>query len=150
MIRWSEVLSGRPDADPYRQVFGFGFVINDLSDHPALLGWKGAPLDFLGPDYKGLVSTAAGAYQIRKFTWVTLKGQCGLPDFTPASQDTAALALIGQQRGALDDIENGDIESAIARCSGIWASLPGNSAGQPQQKLADLTAQYQLGRSQYV
>ena len=58
-------------ADPYRVVYSYNHTIVNLSDHPAVTGeWKGAPLDNLGPLYVGKISTAAGAYQIIKPTWL--------------------------------------------------------------------------------
>ena len=48
----------------------------------------------------------------------------GLKDFSPKSQDAVALQQI-KERGALPQIDRGDIRQAIDRCSNIWASLPG-------------------------
>jgi lysozyme len=75
------------------------------------------------------VSTAAGAYQIIKPTWMRIKSRLGLMDFSPASQDMAAVELL-REAGALDLIEAGDIEGAIKKSSRIWASLPGSTAQQ--------------------
>lgn len=140
MIKRSEGTDRAPD--PYRVVYGFGHTIADLSDHPAVTGeWKGEKLDALGPRYAGLVSTAAGAYQIIKPTWVTLKIKLGLPDFGPESQDKAALELISEAK-ALDLIYGGQVAEAITRCHGIWASLPGSTSGQPQRTFAELIHAY--------
>lgn len=129
-------------ADPYRCVFGYSHVIQDLSDHPAVTGeWKGASLASLGGAYVNLFSTAAGRYQIVKATWVACKEILCLPDFTAPSQDEAALLLI-RDKGALDLVNAGDIEGVIQRCRGVWASLPGNAAGQPQKTLAELISAY--------
>jgi muramidase (phage lysozyme) len=124
MISHSEGTDRAPD--PYRVVFGFKHTIQDLSDHPANTGeWKGEPLDFLGPDYVGMISTAAGKYQITRHTWQSLKVALNLLDFGPASQDAAATLLIKQRR-ALDAVESGRIAGAIELCNGVWASLPGS------------------------
>jgi muramidase (phage lysozyme) len=139
-IRHSEGTDKYPD--PYAVCFAGKFVITDFSDHPAVLGpWHGEPLDFLGPAYVGKVSTAAGAYQIIRPTWVALKHALGLHDFGPDAQDAAATRLI-YDAGAIDLVNGGQVADAIARCSGIWASLPGSTSGQPQQKLADLISAY--------
>jgi lysozyme len=135
-IRRSEGTDKAPD--PYAVTFGYKFTITDFSDHPALLGtWSGEPLDFLGPQYAGKVSTAAGAYQIIRPTWISLRDRLRLPDFRAPSQNAAATELI-RQAGALDLVNTGQVADAISRCRGIWASLPGSVSGQPQAKMADL------------
>lgn len=129
-------------SNPYAVCFGGKFTITDFSNHPAVQGlWKGEPLDFLGGAYVGKVSTAAGAYQIIRSTWLGLKSQLKLPDFSPASQDEAATLLI-TQAGALHLVDGGQVADAIAKCSGVWASLPGSSSGQPQAKMAELIQAY--------
>jgi lysozyme len=132
MIRTSE---GTARADnPYAVTFGESFTIQDFSDHPHALGWPG----YL---WKGIHETASGAYQITYPTWLVLKARLNLPDFSPASQDAAAIELI-REKGALDLVNGGQIATAIERCSGIWASLPGSNSGQPQAKMADLMQAY--------
>jgi len=140
MLRASE---GTADAaNPYAVCYGKTFVIADFSDHPAVLGnWKGESLANLGPAYVGEVSTAAGAYQIIKPTWISLKARLNLPDFSPASQDAAAIELI-RENNALDLITAGQLATAILRCRAIWASLPGGAAGQPHQTFAQLMTAY--------
>lgn len=127
-------------ADPYRVCYSYRHTIKDLSDHPAITGeWPGESIASLGPAYAGKISTAAGKYQIIKPTWLTCKRALDLPDFSPASQDLAALYLI-KRRGALDDIQAGYIAEAIAKCRNEWASLPGGDSGQPQRQLDALLA----------
>jgi lysozyme len=129
-------------ADPYRCCFGFKHTIQDLSNHPAVTGeWHGEPLDFLGPKYKGLVSTAAGRYQITRPTWGGIELVLRLPDFGQASQDAAATLLI-KERGALNLVNSGMIAAAIRLCATEWASLPGNAGGQPQRTTDQLLAWY--------
>jgi muramidase (phage lysozyme) len=129
-------------ADPYRCCFGFKHTIVNLSDHPAVTGeWLGEPLDFLGADYAGLHSSAAGRYQITKGTWLACKAALRLPDFTAACQDDAAILLI-KQKGGLDLILAGRVGDAIEACRGVWASLPGSASGQPQRSLAQLINAY--------
>ena len=140
MIRHSEGTDKA--ADPYRVVFGYGHTIADLSDHPALTGeWPGVSIAFLGPQYAHSISTAAGAYQITKLTWLECKATLNLPSFAPSCQDDAALWLIKEQ-GALDLVNSGQVADAINRCHGIWASLPGSTAGQPTASFASLMNAY--------
>jgi lysozyme len=144
MIRFAEGTSTYPD--PYAVTFGGKFTITDFSNHPyCALQWHGEPLDFLGSDYVGKISTAAGAYQITAPTWRVLRRLWSLPDFSPASQDAATVELIRAKRGALDCIEYGNPEAAIFACSGIWASFPGSTSRQPQRELTSLIESYTNG-----
>ena len=68
----------------------------------------------------GYNSDAAGRYQFLCSTWRGL----GLPDFSPGNQDLGAVILIAQ-KGALQDIASGDLQTAIAKVRGVWPSLPG-------------------------
>lgn len=134
-------------ADPYRVCYAYRHTIDDLTDHPALTGeWRGERLSDamcknagFGP---GCVSTAAGAYQIIKPTWKTLKAALNLPDFGPASQDAAAVELI-RRRGALQDVSAGRFALAVGKCRNEWASLPGNYAKQGQRSMETLASWYQ-------
>jgi lysozyme len=127
--------------DPYRVVYAYAFEIQDLRDHPGNLGWRGVPLSDamcrgagLNP---GCVSTAAGAYQIIRGTWNRLAKALRLPDFSPASQDRAAIELI-RSRGALADVKAGRFAAAVQKCRREWASLPGAGYGQPERSLQQL------------
>jgi lysozyme len=131
-------------ADPYRVVYGFSHTIADLRDHPAITGeWMGESIAKLGPAYIGKISTAAGRYQINRPTWEECKLALRLPDFTGPSQDDAALWLI-KRAGALDAIAAGDLYTAIELCSGIWASFPGSTSGQPVARMAALISTFSL------
>lgn len=138
--------TARGGRDPYRTCFGYRHTLASFKDHPASTGeWKGERLPDhtcagagLGP---GCVSTAAGRYQIIRPTWVKCKAALGLPDFSPASQDKAALYLIKGRR-ALDDVQAGRFAQAVEKCRAEWASLPGAGYGQPERKLTDLQAAY--------
>lgn len=88
-----------------------------------------------------LSSTAAGRYQILKRYFDAYRDQLKLPDFSPASQDAIAIQMI-RERGALPDIEAGRFDVAVARCSTLWASLPGAQYGQRTNLIADLRAAY--------
>lgn len=86
-----------------------------------------------------LTSTAAGAYQFLARTWDECAAACGLKDFSPASQDTAALFLI-DRREALEDVLAGDWARAIDKCNKEWASLPGSPYGQPTRPMTECLA----------
>lgn len=143
-IRASEGTADR--SDPYRVCYAYKHTIASFADHPALTGeWRGETLSAsmcagagLGP---GCVSTAAGAYQIIKPTWWNLKTKLGLPDFSPASQDAAAIELL-RQRGALGPLDRGDFAGAIQAARKEWASLPGAGYGQGERSLSWLVAQF--------
>ena len=99
-------------------------------------------------------TTAAGRYQFmavsplptggstRVDTWDRIKRKLSLPDFSPASQDAAALELI-REAGALADVDAGRVLVAARKCRGIWASLPGAGYNQPERGESFVMAQYQ-------
>lgn len=121
----------QPD-DDYRRIVG-GKLFDDFSDHPRVSVWI--------PRYK-VHSTAAGAYQIIWRTWRGVKRAMDLPDFSPHSQDLAAICLINW-RGAIDDVSTGNIAIAIDKCRMEWASLPGSPYGQRTETLDKVLAEYQ-------
>lgn len=106
-------------------------LFTDYSDHPRVFV-------HLSPT---LTSSAAGRYQILARYFDIYKKQLNLPNFGPDSQDTIALQMI-HECDALDDIEAGNIISAIAKCTSRWASLPGSTYGQHTNQLASLTTAY--------
>ncbi|MCV2361657.1 glycoside hydrolase family 104 protein [Paucibacter sp. TC2R-5] len=141
LIDYSEGTS-KGGRDPYRTCYGYRHTINSFADHPAVTGeWSGESIANLGPQYAGQVSTAAGRYQIIKPTWLMCKRALNLPDFSPDSQDKAAVYLI-RKRGALDAIEAGRVAEAVAKCRQEWASLPGAGYGQPERRLTALIDAY--------
>ncbi|OFJ47602.1 endolysin [Janthinobacterium lividum] len=135
---------GTSAGNGYSILFG-GATFGSFDDHPALLGWRGGSLSAamcagagFGP---GCVSTAAGAFQINKPTWLRVGGKLGLSDFSPASQDAAALELI-REKGALGDVRAGRVDVAVTKVSKVWASLPGAEYGQGEVKLAAFVKNY--------
>lgn len=146
VLQRCEGTAGQPD--PYRVCFGYGHTVQNMADHPAVTGeWGGARLSdqqCAGAGYgPGCVSTAAGAYQTIKSTWLAKKRQLGLPDFGPASQDAAAVQLL-RDRGAYSRLAAGDLAGAVAAARREWASLPGaNYAGQGMRTMAQVAAWYQ-------
>lgn len=114
---------GTADNGGYSRLFGGG-QFSSFAWHPNI------PVP-----YGKTFSTAAGAYQIVKNTWEWIAKELGLKDFSPASQDLAALGLLAY-RGALDDVLAGNFDAALRKASKEWASLPYSTAGQPKISLA--------------
>ena len=113
-----------------------GANYNTLFGGGAFSGWADHPRQKVTRQSGGrpLTSTAAGAYQFLARTWDDCRAATGLPDFSPASQDIAALWLI-DRREALADVIAGDWLAAIGKCNKEWASLPGSPYGQPTRSL---------------
>lgn len=128
MIRVSEGTSG---ADGYSIIVG-GDHFDSYADHPRIKVWIESIKDY---------SSAAGAYQIIRRTWDGVRAKLGLVDFSPASQDRAAVELI-RQRGALADVKAGRFAVAVQKCRKEWASLPGAGYGQRENSLATLQSAY--------
>ncbi|MBK8773097.1 MAG: glycoside hydrolase family 104 protein [Rhizobiales bacterium] len=124
MIRYTEGAG-------YSTLFG-GEHFTEFEDHPRRLITR-----TLGG--KPITSTAAGAYQFLSRTWDECKKALGLPDFSPPSQDRAALYLI-ERRRALPAVLEGDWPTALERCNREWASLPGSPYGQPTKSMAGCLA----------
>lgn len=96
-----------------------GGTFSDFSDHPTRLGWTGARRQ------DGRVTTAAGAYQITRTTWDEIRKRLQLPDFSPASQDAAAVAItqFPWRQNAYNDIVTGNFLSAVGKLRNEWESL---------------------------
>ena len=120
---------GTTDEEGYRRCYG-GSLFDSFADHPRRTITAGR-----------WTSTAAGAYQFLARTWDGLVKQYAFPDFSPASQDAAAVALIAGRK-ALDDVLAGRIQVAIGKCNREWASLPGSPYGQPTRSMAQALATY--------
>lgn len=132
VIAWSEIGPKllKASNNGYNVIVG-GALFNSYADHPARLVRLSDTLS----------STAAGRYQILHRYWVHYKALLGLEDFSPASQDVVALHLIGECR-ALEDIDDGHFNIAIAKCASRWASLPGAGYNQRENSLSVLTQVY--------
>lgn len=119
VIRRGEGTAGE---NGYRTLFGGGLFAS-YADHP-----RQRITRTLGG--KPITSTAAGAYQFLSSTWDETARIMGLVDFTPASQDRAAVGRIAA-RGALDDVKAGRLDLALSKIAREWASMPGSPYGQP-------------------
>lgn len=104
-------------------------IFTDYGDHPFARGRPAKPFN-----RRGDKSTASGRYQQLYRYWPHYRDLLALPDFSPLSQDRLAIQLI-RERGALEDLRQGRIESAIKRCCNIWASLRGAGYGQREHSL---------------
>lgn len=118
MLRVIRTGEGTADVAGYRRIFG-GELFTSFDDHPRITVRK-----------SGYTSTAAGAYQFKVSTWDETRKMMGLRDFSPASQDAAAVGRIAA-RGALPDVLAGRFDVAIKKINREWASLPGSPYGQP-------------------
>lgn len=127
-------------SNPYAVCYGYSHTIQNFSNHPAITGeWTGKTL----PDsyciaagfQPGCKSTAAGAYQFLKSTWLGIQQKLGNIAFNAAGQDAGAVQLI-KNRGAYNDVLNGNLYAAIQKCNKTWASLPGSPYGQPTKTYA--------------
>jgi len=120
----------------YRALFGYlynpktgldnGKTFATFADHPRI---RTLYTDKSGHTFP---TTAAGRYQFTAATWDTLQKRYHYPDFSPESQDRATLDLC-REVGALKSINAGDIENAMWRVRGIWASLPTATVPQPHR-----------------
>jgi len=128
LIRYGESSENK---NAYSMLYGGG-PFSGFADHPRQY--------FRLAD--GRRTSAAGAYQITATTWDALRRQMVLNDFSPDSQDIAAVALV-KGRGALSDVVAGRFDRAIAKCRNEWTSLPGAMEGRYNlATAADVLTQY--------
>lgn len=114
----------------YNTIFGnerFG----NLNAHPNVRK------QFKQTDGKVNYTTAAGRYQFLKPTWDGISRQYGLKDFSPQSQDIAAIGLL-IQNGALPHILKGDYRTATQKSGRTWASLPSSPYAQPKRSQVEI------------
>ena len=129
-IRFAE---GTYDEVGYRKHFG-GSLFDDFTKHPDVVKAAG-----------GYRSAAAGGYQFMPATWAAAQRATGVPDFSPVSQDAAALYLI-RQRG-VDPNKMNELTPEIANAlAPEWASFPTLKGvsyyGQPNKKVSALQQFY--------
>lgn len=134
MLRYGEGTTGDKG---YTTNFG-GSQFASFADHPRKVITSGR-----------YTSSAAGAYQFLERTWTALVKQYGFQDFSPASQDLGAIALIAGRK-ALDDVLAGRFDVAVAKTNKEWASLPGSPYGQPTVTLEKARALYEKAGGKFA
>ena len=112
----------------YATAFGGG-KLPSLLDHPRKLA------SFTETTGRKNSTSAAGRYQFLQSTWDDIAKKLGLTDFGPEAQDMAAIALL-DRAGALQDVLNGDLQSAARKSGKTWASLPSSPYAQPKKSEA--------------
>lgn len=148
MIRVAE---GTADANGYRAIFGHTArrprLFDGWADHPRIA------TRFTDKAGRQQWTSAAGAYQFmavapipgggstRVDTWDRIRAALQLPDFSPDSQDRAAIELI-RRRGALGDVRAGRFAQAVAKVRAEWASLPGAGYDQPERTFEAVQTAY--------
>lgn len=125
MLQQAEGTYKGAEGNPYATAFGGG-TIADLSQHPKKLH------SFTQTDGKANKTSAAGAYQFLGSTWDDVAGKLALPDFSPQSQDLAALELM-RRNGSLPDVLAGKFDQAVKKDGKTWASLPSSPYAQPRR-----------------
>ena len=119
------------DADRYSRAFG-NRVIADLSKYNS--DFK---VPFKETNGRTNYTSAQGAYQFINPTWERVARVLGLTDFSPRSQDIAALYLM-YENGSLADVQKGDFAAALNKDGKTWASLPTSKYPQPRQSVANM------------
>lgn len=114
----------------YRQYGHPPRFISNLNKHPSMI-----ICSYLGG--KRICSSASGRYQFIMPTWEIEVQELGLRDFSPLSQDLAAINQI-VKAGAVDDLKRLDLKSFFVKTCKIWASLPGSPYGQPTRSFVEL------------
>lgn len=109
--------------------------------------YKDHPRKLICKEYNGKMhcSTSAGKYQFLEKTWDKIAPRIGIKNFTPESQDIAAVALIAERNGLspLLAIKNrNDFARALFKINTIWAALPGAPYGQTTTTVPQLEAIY--------
>lgn len=126
--------------DRYNYIFSF-VTFSSYADHPRRNICAGK-----------YCSTAAGRYQFLSRTWDGLAPGLGLGDFTPPSQEKAALEII-RRAGAYNLVlKSGVYENftaALRKLNTTWASLPGSPYGQPTHTTAELWKVYKAALAKY-
>lgn len=111
----------------YGTLFG-NKEFTDFSKHPNVRQ------SFTQTDGKKNVTTAAGKFQFIKPTWDGLAKKLNLKDFSPRSQDIAAVELL-RQNGSLNDVLAGNYDTAVQKDGKTWASLPSSNYAQPKRSM---------------
>jgi muramidase (phage lysozyme) len=132
-IAFAEGTRDQPN-NGYKTLFGFG-QFDDYSRHPDKVVRSGR-----------YASAAAGRYQFMPGTFSRLAKKLGLKDFSPASQDKAAIEL-AREYGVTQELlsKDGMSPRVSALLGRQWASFPGKTIGldQPTKQLKSVQQAYQ-------
>lgn len=106
-------------------------------------GQKDRSVVYLGRDKAGrpLRSSADGRYQFLNSTWDGDARSLGLTDFSPHSQDLAAVYEL-MKSGAINPLMSGDFGGAVHAARRVWASFPGAGYNQGERSLSSLQKVY--------
>ncbi|MBI5398108.1 glycoside hydrolase family 104 protein [Candidatus Woesearchaeota archaeon] len=117
--------------DPYRIIVGGGCF--EGTSHPNQVVKLTASLS----------SSAAGRYQFLSSTWKNWANQYGVPldQFTPENQDKVVYKEL-ERLGVGKMLAENNLDAALKRTNGIWASLPGSKYGQRTEKRDDFERFY--------
>lgn len=125
----------RIEAGDRYDIIAGGDTFTDYSEHPFILAAD-------RPRPAG--TTAAGAYQMVVGTWKMARNALGLPDFSPESQDRAAVWIMDVKRpGALADVLAGNFDSAVNRLTEEWDAFKRIKAGTYNVTLAQARGLYE-------
>lgn len=105
---------------------GAGTVFDDYSAHPSV-----------GVQTPYGKSDAAGRYQFLSSTFNGYARQLGLSDFSPLSQDLAAVADL-RHTGAIEPLLKGDVTTAIKLAATEWQAFPGDTKLNLSWKLSEI------------
>jgi muramidase (phage lysozyme) len=134
-----DLIGNRETGGHFNVIVG-GTKFSDFSRHPNVLVNK----------YN---STAAGAYQFNAGTWKDVSSALGLTDFTPQSQRYGAVYLL-RRLGAIQKLQNGDVEGAILAAGKRWDSLPkdvnGKSLSGAKHPLKPIVDAYRTSLSHHL
>ena len=113
MIAWAEGTASLGD-NGYNVMFT-GKLFDGYATHPRQLQSGG-----------GVASDAAGRYQFLSTTWDAVASPLGITDFSPASQDAAAIQLL-KNRNAYEYAKAGNWPEMLDEISYEWASIPASN-----------------------
>jgi muramidase (phage lysozyme) len=143
-----------PTVSAFLDTIGYAEGTGDRYDyiytHKVFFSYNGHPRDLQCS--AGLCSDAAGRYQFLSTTWDGIRKRLGLSDFSPPSQDRAAVQLM-KDVGCYKFVENingPETFSRAASCvSGQWASFPSSQYGQKKYSSSHLYEKFRKFMERY-
>lgn len=134
---------GTIGAEGYNKIVFRGTFNANQGQHPFVEGGKKANKNcaYIKTARKRVCSSASGRYQFLDVRYKELRQAGIIKDFTPPSQDIAAIYYL-QKLGAYDLIIAGNVEHAFCKVGGFWASFPCNNYQQNPKTAKQLQAIY--------